>query len=372
MINFNPMFIPSNKVLFICKAQSYFSESQQYSYSKYSGLRLSATLCSQALCATGTESKVVVVQDNNDIDREVAQYKPTHVIIEALWVVPEKFDILQRLHPEVKWIIRLHSETPFLAMEGSALSWVLEYVKYDNVVVSPNSKQLTKTLIRLIKSRTTLSLHHIRKSIVYLPNCYRLDESAYNEILPDFADVPEPYVFKTCHSIDIGCFGAVRPLKNQLQQAIAAVEFADKIHKNLRFHINASRIEQSGNSVLKNIRAIFKDHPRHVLVEHDWLQPKHFLTLLSQMDLGMQVSYTETFNIVTADMVSSGVPVVVSPEVHWTANFSQCNPNSVESIVECLEFAYGTKRWGFPRVNQWLLNRWTRKSISIWVNYFGV
>ena len=33
------------------------------------------------------EAKVVDVVDNNCIDREVSQYKPDIVIIEALWVV---------------------------------------------------------------------------------------------------------------------------------------------------------------------------------------------------------------------------------------------------------------------------------------------
>jgi hypothetical protein len=41
------------------------------------------------------ESNIVVVLDNNEIDKYVTKYKPTHVIIEALWVVPTKFHILK-------------------------------------------------------------------------------------------------------------------------------------------------------------------------------------------------------------------------------------------------------------------------------------
>ena len=36
-----------------------------------------------------------VVVDNNGIDKEITEYKPTHVFIEGLWVVPEKFDVLK-------------------------------------------------------------------------------------------------------------------------------------------------------------------------------------------------------------------------------------------------------------------------------------
>jgi hypothetical protein len=76
------------------------------------------------LVANGVDSTIIEVIDNNGIDREVTKYKPTHVIIEALWVIPSKFEILTKLHPNVKWIIRLHSEIPFLANEGIAMEWM--------------------------------------------------------------------------------------------------------------------------------------------------------------------------------------------------------------------------------------------------------
>ena len=55
------------------------------------------------------------------------------------WLV-SKFEVLQKLHPNVKWIVRLHSEIPFIANEGIAMDWIYEYQKYDNVFVSLNSK----------------------------------------------------------------------------------------------------------------------------------------------------------------------------------------------------------------------------------------
>src|SRR6185437_13120675 len=43
------------------------------------------------------------------------------------WVVPEKFRVLIPLHPKVRWIVRIHSEIPFLAMEGIAMDWIARY-----------------------------------------------------------------------------------------------------------------------------------------------------------------------------------------------------------------------------------------------------
>ena len=123
-----------SKVLFILKYRAMytdicFDESEMYSssYKHFnSGLLNSANQVHEMLLDHGVESKLVQVIDNNCIDKEVHQYKPTHVIIEALWCVPEKFEILQKLHPKVKWILRLHSETPFIANEGIAMEWILK------------------------------------------------------------------------------------------------------------------------------------------------------------------------------------------------------------------------------------------------------
>ena len=87
----------TNRVLFILKRKEDYSQ-EDYSKSQglATGLLNSPTFVNDMLIDEGVESKLVVVIDNNDIDREVTSYKPTHVIIEALWVVPEKFDILQK------------------------------------------------------------------------------------------------------------------------------------------------------------------------------------------------------------------------------------------------------------------------------------
>src|ERR1700733_12166807 len=112
------------KILFLCKINECYGF-QQYSYSrKSSGLFNSTQFVSSALNAAGFNSKVVDVIDNNDIDREVSLFKPDIVVIEALWVVPSKFDVLKKLHPNVHWFVHLHSHIPFLSIEGIAIEWL--------------------------------------------------------------------------------------------------------------------------------------------------------------------------------------------------------------------------------------------------------
>ena len=81
------------KILFICKKRNTSYDPTGISY----GLLNSCRFVGEALESEFghlIDFNVVVVNDNNDIEREVVTHKPTHVIIEALWVVPSKFEIL--------------------------------------------------------------------------------------------------------------------------------------------------------------------------------------------------------------------------------------------------------------------------------------
>ena len=290
-----------NKVLFILKRNENYG-AEQYSHVGLStGLYNSALFMDEVLKKDHIESKMVVVTDNNDIDREVTEFKPTYVIIEALWVVPSKFDVLVKLHPNVKWVIRLHSEVPFLANEGMAMDWIGEYSKFDNIIISCNSPQTTKDIEFYMSTKLG-----IKKHIAFLPNFY-----------------PQQYKTKSFNkkgdTIHIGCFGAIRPLKNHLIQAFAAIKFADEIGKKLHFHINCDRVEQKGEPILNNLISMFNhlEHKGHKLVHHEWSVREQFIQLCSTMDIGIQISFNETFNIVGADIVSQGVPLVSSPEIPW-------------------------------------------------------
>lgn len=273
------------------------------------------------------EAEIIHVEDNNAIDREVTRFKPDVVIIEAYWVVPEKFEVLHKLHPNVKWVIRNHSKSPFLANEGIAFDWSMRYTDYDNVYVSSNSEITNDEIAQLVYNHHgDWSLQEAKDRCPFLPNYYPIHKLR--------RDRPDYHVRH--NEVHIGCFGAIRPLKNHVIQAIAAIKFADRLGKKLYFHINSTRMENSGaNQVLKNLQMIFQNI-EHELVEHEWMPHAKFLELVGTMDFGLQVSYTETFNIVTADQVSQGVPVIVSEEVDWVDGMFVADPNDSNDIAEKL------------------------------------
>jgi hypothetical protein len=349
--------MPKPKVLFVLKRRHDYNSEKHSNINMSTGLYNSAFFMNEMLNEIGIKSEIVVVVDNNCIDKEVSKYKPTHVIIEALWVVPDKFYVLTKLHPNVKWVIRLHSEIPFLANEGSAFNWLGDYMTYRNVIIATNAPRTCNEMKFYLKHKLNCGGEILENKVVYLPNYY-----------------PQQYVDKKFDRdkeyIDICSFGAIRPLKNQLLQAIAAVKFAEKIGKKLRFHINSGRVEQKGNSVLKNIMSLFEHlyDEGHELVNHEWMPREEFLELCSKMDIGMQVSLSETFNIVGADLVSQGIPLVASHEIPWANSLFCSNPVDSEDMVKKLKFTYN-----FPKLNlltnQFFLKNYTNKTKKIWKKY---
>lgn len=312
-----------------------------------SGLFNSANFVNKMLQAKGMDSHLLQVIDNNDIDREVTKLKPNIVIVEAFWVVPEKFEVLTRLHPNVTWIIRNHSEIPFLSTEGIGIDWSLKYIKYPKVYLACNSLHSFSDFQFLAGK--------LKNKVIYLPNYYPINVFETNQSNSDE------------NHINICCFGAIRPLKNPLLQAVAAMRFADKIGKKLKYHINSVRVENSGESTLKSIRTLFANMPQHELVEHQWLTHGEFVKLCRTMDFGLQVSFTETFNIVIADLVNANVPVVVSDEISWIVADCFAEENSSEEIAKQMKKVWNQRSWSCLK-NKYKLWAYSKDSQKIWLD----
>lgn len=338
---------PSQSVLFICKKR-FTSGGMTYTGGLSSGLFNSANFVVDMLLENGIDADIVDVVDGNAIDKELYNRRPDVAIFEAVWVTPEKLDELHDLHPDVKFIVRVHSETPFLAVEGQSIEWLYEYFKRDYLKVAFNSKYTTEEFEKLVKKT---------QKPLYLPNYYKVSKNA---ILPSF----EGPLLK------VGCFGAIRPLKNQLIQAIAAINYANKKNLKLEFHINTERIESGGSPALKNIRALFKNNPDHTLVEHEWIKHDDFLELVKTMDVGLQVSFTESFNIVTADFITCNVPIVVSDEIGFVHPIFHASTTESEDIEDKIHTALKARSISLQYINKQLLRKFSARSEEIWVSRF--
>lgn len=343
-----------SRVLFICKRRhGYWGPGEHFAAELSSGLSNSVSFLVDMLAGLGVAAKAVDVADNNSIDREVTAYRATHAIIEALWVVPEKLDVLSKLHPRVQWIVRTHSEAPFLANEGIATAWIAGYLKR-GVEIMCNSIAAQAQLKAI-----AADFGSAESLVTYGPNFYPF---------PGRASVtPRPQV--ATGEVHIGCFGAIRPLKNHLAQAIAAISFANAEGLKLRFHVNAGRVEGGASPVLRNLRQLFAASAggRHVLVEQDWLpHPRFLASLAATTDIAMQVSFSETFNIVSADSAAVGLPVVGSAAIPWLGGYAQVSPGDVAAMETALDAVWNVDLRQRLTLQSGDLRAWSQAAQSAW------
>ena len=346
------------KVLIVLKRRHDYNPIAHSPRGLSTGLYNSASFIEEMLKNNGISAKLEVAIDNNCIDRMVNQYKPTHVILEALWVVPSKFAVLTKLHPQVKWIVRLHSEMPFMAGEGMALDWIADYLRFPNVDIGVNAPRMLTEVKTYVSTVHSWSQATADSRVHYLPNYYPTDYTTkqYN---------------RNKYWIDIGCFGAVRPLKNHLLQAVAALDFAKATNKQLRFHINGGRIEMKGDPVMHNLRGLFQQlaDAGHQMIIHEWVPREGFLELCSQMDLGLQVTFSETFNIVAADLISQGVPVVTSAEIPWASRLFNARAEDSSQISNKLLLSHLVPQLNVKR-NQYKLKQYCLNTVAVWDKFF--
>jgi hypothetical protein len=313
----------------------------------------SADFVCRYLQSIGIHSKLVSVIDANGIDKEVHDYKPTDVIIEAIWVTPEKMMELSTLkrYSKINWYVRLHSKVPFIAVEGIAMDWVVGYHEIekinDNFYISANSPEIIDDLFKVFG---------VRK--VFMPNVYY------------------PKSYKITHRghagsyLNVACFGAIRPLKNHLIQAMAAIEYGEKHGIEIHFHVNADRQEQAGDNVYKNLVALFNGSNGHKLIDHPWMTHENFVKEIVTMDIGLQVSLSEAYNIVAADFVWNEVPFIGSPDIDWLPRPLTVNVNSSHAILKGMECILKSEDTDFYKLGKIGLKTYNKEAKKIWKNLF--
>ena len=279
------------------------------------GLHTSSSLTAAGFRKLGVPAEVYEAHDGNSIDDLIRCHHLDVVVLEANWALPTKIAELRRLHPNVSWFVRIHSEIPFLAHEGIAWTYMQAYDSL-GVTILPNDP------------RTVWDLASVLEHLDLLRNTYTVPEGVHFQ---------KPIESDT---LNIGCFGAIRSLKNHMRAASAAIRYANSVGKKLRLHINSERVEGGfvAANTLKNLRALLGDS----LVEHAWLKHEDFINIVCRScDVVIVSSLSETFNVVAADAVLAGIPVVTSNEVTWLKHVFDFAPNDPQALYSALEYVIG-------------------------------
>ena len=265
------------------------------------GLNVAALTNARVLNQHGIPTTVFPVKNNVDLVRYIEEYNEkherplTHVIISAPWLSSWDMKCLIDGFPKIQFAIESHSNVGFLQADPQAVRKLRDVQAlgktHSNIRVAGNSSRFVDWM-RLVYDQP----------VVLLPNLYPMI----------------PFDFKTWdgNGIKIGTFGAVRPQKNFMTAAAAALAMSKILGVPTELHMNTGG-EGDGGSVARAITEMCQDVPNFTLIRHMWQPWEKFIELIASMNIMIQPSYTESFNMVTADGIVVGVPSVVSSAITW-------------------------------------------------------
>jgi glycosyltransferase involved in cell wall biosynthesis len=316
------------------------------------GLGVTGKLTAAVLIKCGIDAQAVPVIRFDDILLYLSNNpKVTRVVIAAPWVSVSDMEILLKQFPTIKFVVTSHSNFGFLAVEPAAIKLLRDYgaltFKYNNFQLGSNSEKFIQAWRRMYDV-----------SMVYLPNLYELGPRKSNRPLPSY----DP--------IKIGCFGAVRPLKNFVSAVAACIDISVRMNQAVEIYMNTGR-DEGGSVTIRAIDELVVGLPKVKLIKSAWSEHNTFKELIGRMDLNMQVSYTESFNMVTADSISQNIPVVVSDAIYWAPKSWIAKVDEVGDIsrvgIELLKNKSEEAEKG--RIH---LTNFIRNGIDEWINWLKV
>ena len=245
-----------------------------------------------------------------------AEPRPTHVVLAAPWIPTHDVAAMAAEFPEVRFVVVSHSCVGFLAADPHAIRLLREtadlQLSTHNVFVGGNSRKFTDWATEAWGVYA-----------VYLPNLYNLAET-----------FPQHDRQWKGGPLRLGLFGANRPLKNFLTGAAATVELARRLRVPVELLLSSGRNEGGNTRALDEMT----ENIANVRVTRTgWLSWAAFRRLLRTVHLVFQVSYTETFNVVTADAIAEGVPVVASDAIDWVPRWWQARADEPLDVARVAE-----------------------------------
>jgi hypothetical protein len=263
------------------------------------GLGVSALNTCKVLRRAGIITDVWPVVSAKELSDRLKRDPATHVVISAPWMPSLDTQALVLANSSIRFAVNCHSNVGFLQADTNGVKLVRDAMDVEmashNFHLGGNSQRFCNW----IRSAYT-------RPCIYLPNLYYLEATS----------LPHRSLFNG-GTLRIGAFGATRPLKNLMSAAGAALEITHCCKASLEFWLSAGRSEGGGDIILRSVHAMLDGLPNVKVIENGWQCWPKFRQSVAHMHLLLQPSYTESFNMVTADGVAAGVPSVVSEAIDW-------------------------------------------------------
>lgn len=282
------------------------------------GLGVSACHNAKTLNFAGVTAEVWAMNDPSEICYKLRDNPDTytHVVISAPWVPGCVLLELAQKYPRMKFAVNSHSNVGFLQADSRGVRIIREAMRVEGEVhnfnLSGNSRKFCSWVTSAYGAPCT-----------YLPNMYFVNEASGCLRRPIWQS----------GTLRIGAFGATRPQKNFMSAAGAALLISRTLKADTELWVSAGRTEGGGEVTLRSVREMLDGVPNIRIVESQWSPWSSFKNTVGHMHLLLQPSYTESFNMVTADGADAGVPSVVSDAITWAPPHWQARVDDVEDIA---------------------------------------
>ena len=281
------------------------------------GLNVAGFTTAKVLNKHGIDTVVYPVRHNVDIVKAIDRYNETHrkglthVVISAPWLSVHDMKSLLNGFPQINFVVLSHSNVGFLQADPHGVELLRKYQElaeeFPNFKVGGNSKRF----VRWMEKAYGLE-------VVLLPNLYPVEDAV---VKPVWDGIPP---------LKIGAFGAIRPEKNFMTAAAAALVIQRDLGVPVELHMSAGG-EGGENTTARAIDQMCEGKLK--VIRHKWEYWDNFIQLVASMDLLLQVSYTESFNMITADGISVGVPSVVSSAIKWAPYFWKADSDDAVEVA---------------------------------------
>jgi hypothetical protein len=279
------------------------------------GLGVAAINTAKVLRRDGILTDVWPILSAADLRARLKVKPVEQVIISAPWIPTLELQDLANQFSDTNFAVVCHSNVGFLQADPNGVKLVRETLELEmathNVRLGGNSRRFCNWM------ESTFGGH-----CYYLPNLYYLDGQPNRQ-----------RSFCGGGTLRIGAFGAIRPLKNLMSAAGAALEISRRLRVPLELWISGGRAEGGGETVLAAVKQMLTGLPNVELKLNGWQSWPNFRKTVAHMHLLLQPSYTESFNMVTADGTAEGVASVVSEAIDWAPNDWKADVDDVLDIA---------------------------------------
>lgn len=279
------------------------------------GLGVSALNTVKMLRKSGIVAEVWPILNAGDLRERLRREAASHVVVSAPWIPSSEIQKIVLENPETQFAVNCHSNVGFLQADANGVKLVREAMEIE---IGSHNFHLAGNSLRFCKwVRSAFS-----RPCTHLPNLYYLER-----------ECPPVRPLYGGGTLRIGAFGATRPLKNFMGAAGAALQISRSLKADVELWLSAGRTEGGGDTILRAARAMLDGLPNVKLVENGWQSWPQFRRSVANMHLLLQPSYTESFNMVTADGVAEGVPSVVSHAIDWAPEHWKAMTDDVLDIA---------------------------------------